>query len=150
MKPLMILAVTLLVSGSEAYAEAPTPYVINEDNYSIDQPLTNTPGDINNGQRVFIDRKKGNCLACHGVIQLEDTEQFHGEVGPELSTIGADYTLEELRLRVADARFINPLGIMPAFLKSEGHFRPIDKFADTPILTAQEVEDVIAYLTTLR
>lgn len=150
MKPLIILAVTLLVSGSGVYAEAPMSYVINKDNYSIDQPLTNTPGDIDNGKRVFIGRKKGNCLACHVVVQLEDMEQFHGEVGPELSTIGADYTLEELRLRVADARFINPVGIMPAFLKSEGHFRPIDKFANTSILTAQEVEDVIAYLTTLR
>ena len=97
---------------------------------------------------MAINRRQGNCLACH---KLPIPEQpFHGEVGPDLSEVGGTYNAGELRLRIVDPKSLNPATIMPAFYKTEGLNRVAKKFQGKTILTAQQVEDIIAYLVTLK
>jgi len=118
------------------------------DETTIPQPLTDQPGDPAMGREVAIHRKKGNCLACH-ILPIPE-QSFHGEIGPDLSGVGSRYDEAELRLRVVDAKIVNPDTIMPAFYKNEGLHRVADNFAGKSILSAQEVEDVVAYLLTLK
>jgi sulfur-oxidizing protein SoxX len=75
---------------------------------------------------------------------------FHGNVGPPLDSVGNRFTAGELRLRLVDPKAINPETVMPAYYKVEGLHRVLDRYRDKPILTAQQVEDVVAYLLTLK
>ncbi|MBC8270400.1 MAG: sulfur oxidation c-type cytochrome SoxX [Rhodospirillaceae bacterium] len=114
---------------------------------TIPASLTGKPGDPDAGKQTAIHRQKGNCLACH--VMPVPEEQFHGEIGPDLSDVGSNYSEAELRLRLVDPKALNPDTIMPAFLKvptSEVH----KKFKGKTILSAQEVEDIVAYLMTLK
>lgn len=118
------------------------------DGTSIPEALTEEAGDPERGRAVAINRKQGNCLACHALPIPE--QPFHGKVGPDLSEIGSTYSEGELRLRVVDPKKFNPDTIMPAFYRSDGFNRVMKKFQGKTILTAQQVEDVIAYLKTLK
>lgn len=117
------------------------------DNASIPEALTTTLGDPERGREVAVNRRQGNCLACH-VLPIEE-QPFHGEVGPPLNGVANRYDAGELRLRIVDSKIVNPDTIMPAFHRAEGLHRVSSEFADKPILTAQQVEDVVAYLMTL-
>ncbi|MDA9009007.1 sulfur oxidation c-type cytochrome SoxX, partial [Alphaproteobacteria bacterium] len=110
--------------------------------------LTDVAGDPVNGRKIAINRKQGNCLACH---QMPVPEQsFHGEVAPTLWGVGNNYSAAELRLRVVDYKTLNEDVLMPSFyVNSDKMHRVIKKFQGKTILSAQEVEDVIAYLQTL-
>jgi sulfur-oxidizing protein SoxX len=119
-----------------------------DNNESIAQSLTGKPGDPAAGRKVAINRKQGNCLACH---KLPISEQpFHGEIGPDLSTIGDTYSAGELRIRVVNPKIVNRDTFMPAFYRPYGLHRVMKKFQGKTILTAQQVEDVVAYLSTLK
>lgn len=118
-------------------------------NGGIPDSLTGKSGDPYNGRKVMVDRRKGNCLACHVVSSITD-QQFHGNIGPALDGVGATYTPAELRLRVADPKVLNPDTIMPAFFKTDGLHRVQKKWQGKTIVSAQEVEDIIAYLETLK
>ncbi|NIO38863.1 MAG: sulfur oxidation c-type cytochrome SoxX [Burkholderiales bacterium] len=98
---------------------------------------------------VFLNRKKGNCLACHVVSSLSD-EPFHGEVGPPLDGVADRMSAGEMRLRVVDPKVVNEDTIMPAFYRTEGFERVLKDFEGKSILSAQEVEDVLAYLQTMK
>lgn len=137
--------VGLLVSS--AYAAESVNYDV-VDGSSIPKSLSGKPGDPVNGRKVAINRKKGNCLACHKMPIPE--QQFHGEVGPELEGVASRYSVGELRLRVVDPKVLNEATIMPAFYKSKGFHRVLKGFEGKSILTAQEVEDIVAYLATLK
>ena len=115
--------------------------------HTIPASLTGKAGDPAAGKKIAISRKKGNCLACH-VMPIPE-EQFHGEVGPDLSDVGSHFTEAELRMRLVDAKVLNPDTIMPAFLKPGTH-DVLEKFAGKTIIGAQDIEDVIAYLMTLK
>lgn len=119
------------------------------DESSIPEPLTGKPGDPDKGRLTFIDRKLGNCLGCHAVTELE-AEPFHGEVGPPLDGIGDIYEEGEIRLRVVNPKVVNPDTIMPGFYVTDGLHRVAEKFQGKTILTAEEVEDIVAYLMTLK
>lgn len=115
---------------------------------SIPEPLGGLRGDPKRGKAVVVDRERGNCLACHRIPIPE--EPMHGTVGPPLSGVGARLTEGELRLRIVDEKLINPSTIMPGFYRHPSKFnRPHPGFMTTA-LTAQEVEDVVAYLVTLK
>ena len=114
---------------------------------TIPKSLTGKAGDPKNGRKLAINKKKGNCLACH-VMPIPE-QQFHGEVGPDLSEVGANLTVPEMRMRLVDPKVLNEGTIMPSFLKA-GKTRVIKKFAGKTILSPQEIEDVIAYLVTLK
>ena len=109
--------------------------------------LTGVAGDADKGREIAIQRKKGNCLACHQMPIPE--QQFHGEVGPDLEGVADRYSEGELRARVVNPKVANSDTIMPAFHKTD-NFRVLEKFRGKAILSAQEVEDVVAYLMTLK
>jgi sulfur-oxidizing protein SoxX len=112
------------------------------------EPLTDQPGNPERGRRIVLDRAGGDCIICH-VMPLPQ-RQFHGNVGPPLDGVGNRFTAGELRLRLVDPKAINPETVMPAYYKVEGLHRVLDRYRDQPILTAQQVEDVVAYLLTLK
>jgi sulfur-oxidizing protein SoxX len=116
---------------------------------SIGKSLTGKPGNAANGRKLAINRKKGNCLACHAISDLKD-QPDHGNVGPSLDGIANRLSTAQLRARLANSKGFDPDTIMPAFLKKDGLHRVMKKFKGKTILTRQEVEDVIAYLMTLK
>lgn len=114
---------------------------------AIPQPLTRFPGDPVRGKAIVEDRERGNCLVCHAA-PLPD-RNMHGTLGPPLDGIGNRYSIGTLRLRVVDSKVINPQSVMPAYYKVQGLQRVLKAYRHKTILTAQEVEDVLAYLVTL-
>ena len=116
-------------------------------NGAIPEPLTAQPGDPERGRRVVLDRDGGDCLVCHAMPLPQ--RQFHGTVGPPLDGIGSRSSAGALRLRLVDPKAINPETIMPAYYKVAEFHRILERYRDKPILTAQQIEDVIAYLLTL-
>ncbi len=115
---------------------------------AIPEPLTDSPGDPVRGQRLVRDREVGNCLICHRVP--EPQERFQGDLGPDLAGVGAALTAGQLRLRVVDQSRLNPATLMPPYYRIGNLTRVAERYRNRPVLTAQEVEDVVAYLQTLR
>jgi len=116
---------------------------------AIPEALGGLKGDAANGRKVAINRGKGNCLACH-VLPVPE-EEFLGELGPSLVKIGKKFNEGKIRMRVVNIQAVNPDSVMPPFyLKPEQLNRVVEKYQGHTILTAQEVEDVVAYLTTLK
>jgi sulfur-oxidizing protein SoxX len=95
-----------------------------------------------------VDRQKGLCLLCH-VGPFPD-QRFQGDMAPDLAGAGARWSSAQLRLRIVDGSRLNPDTIMPSYYRIEGLTRVAPAFRDKPILDAQQVEDVIAFLATLR
>jgi sulfur-oxidizing protein SoxX len=116
--------------------------------HGIPKSLTGKAGNAVEGRKVAIHRQKGNCLACH-VMPIPE-QQFHGEIGPDLAGVGSRYKEAELRLRVVDPKVLNEDTIMPAFYKVNGLHEVHKNFKGKSVLSAQEVEDVVAYLMTLK
>jgi sulfur-oxidizing protein SoxX len=115
----------------------------------ISRPLTDVLGDPQKGRAVMISTDKGNCIACHRVAALS-SEPSHGDLGPTLNGVGARYTEAQLRQLVIDPKPFFKNTIMPAYHVKEGLNRVPAAYAGQPILTAAEVEDVVAFLKTLR
>ena len=112
---------------------------------SVDAPSGPT-GDPARGREVFVSREAGHCILCHGAPGIETA----GSVGPPLGGIGARLTAAELRLRVADIIRVYPDSVMPTFHRTEGLTRVSKLYEGKPVLSAQQVEDVVAWLGTLR
>ena len=146
----MMLGAAAALLATSALAGEVAPNAVKVVDSTIPQPLTATPGDAARGKEVFTGRKLGNCLACHQVTELMGEQQFHGEVGPTLDGVGETYTAEELRYQIVNPKLMNPDTIMPAFYRVDGLNRVNAKFEGKTILSAQQVEDVIAYLLTLK
>jgi sulfur-oxidizing protein SoxX len=117
---------------------------------AIPAPLGGRKGDAAEGEKVVIERRQGNCLSCHEISALK-REEFHGEIGPSLDGVAGRWDAGRLRMIVVDAKkvFGNETA-MPAFYRVDGLNRVRPEFAGQPILTAQQVEDVVAYLVTLK
>ena len=139
-----------MATGAAAVAQESVELVkfMVDDESSIAQSLTGKPGDAAAGREAAINRKQGNCLACH-VMPIPE-QPFHGQIAPDLAGIASRYSEGELRLRVVDSKIINPDSFMPAFYKNEGFHRVLKKFQGKSILTAEQVEDIVAYLLTLK
>jgi L-cysteine S-thiosulfotransferase len=114
---------------------------------TIPEPLTAQPGDPDRGRRIVLDRDGGDCTICHAMPLPQ--REFHGTVGPPLDGIGRHATPGALRLRLVDPKAFNAETIMPAYYKVAGLHRVLDRYRAKPILPAQQIEDVIAYLRTL-
>jgi L-cysteine S-thiosulfotransferase len=122
------------------------PYKIVGD--AIPQSLTGRPGDPARGREIVANRNVGLCLLCHSGPFPQD--RFQGNLAPDLSGAGARASEGQLRLRIVDARKLNPDTIMPPFYSIDGVERVLPAFRDKPVLTADQVEDVVAYLMTLK
>jgi sulfur-oxidizing protein SoxX len=123
---------------------------------SVESSLTGVPGDPANGREIVGSKKLGNCIACHQVSDLDDVP-FQGEIGPMLDGAGDRWGEAELRGIVANAKIMFDESLMPSFYKTEGFTRPGNAYTgeaadDTfgPLLEAQQIEDVVAYLGTLK
>jgi sulfur-oxidizing protein SoxX len=114
---------------------------------TIPEPLIAQPGDPERGRRIVLDRDGGDCTICHAMPLPQ--REFHGTVGPPLDGIGRRATPGAIRLRLVDPKAFNAETIMPAYYKVAGLHRVLDRYRARPILTAQQLEDVIAYLLTL-
>jgi len=118
-------------------------------NFAINTPLAGLTGNAQRGRQIVIDSHKGSCLTCH-VMPIEE-EEFHGNIGPSLIGVASRLSEGELRLRVVDEKQINPDTIMPGYYRNPQYFTLVeDEYAGKTFLTAQEVEDVVAYLVTLK
>ena len=117
------------------------------ENDGIPLPLAER-GDPERGRAIIIDRQKGFCLLCHSGPFPE--QRFMGNLAPSLAGAGARYNEAQLRLRLVDSSRITPDTIMPAYFVTD-HLRHVaPAFLGKPILTAQQIEDVIAFLLTLK
>jgi sulfur-oxidizing protein SoxX len=149
-KFLLALAAAGMVAAMPALAETKTALVKFEitDGASIQKSLTGKPGDPATGRALAINRKKGNCLACH--IMPIPEQLFHGNIGPDLAGVASRYNAGELRLRLVDATVVNEDTIMPAFYRSANLHRVLKKFQGKTVLSTQEIEDILAYILTLK
>ncbi|MBL8338226.1 MAG: sulfur oxidation c-type cytochrome SoxX [Rhodoferax sp.] len=115
---------------------------------AIPLPLTAEPGDAARGRAIVANRQQGLCLLCHSGPIPE--ERFQGNLAPDLAGAGARWSRGQLRLRIVDAQRLNPDTIMPAYHRTAGLHRVAPALAGTPLLGAQQIEDVVAYLETLQ
>jgi sulfur-oxidizing protein SoxX len=111
-------------------------------------PLTATPGDPARGRAIVADRTRGLCLLCHAGPFPE--ERFQGNLAPDLAGAGSRWSAAQLRLRLVDGKRLNPDSIMPSYYRTDGLNRVAPAFRGRTILSAQEIEDVLAFLLTLR
>ena len=115
---------------------------------SISAPLEGRIGEGNRGKAIVLDRTTGNCLICHKVPV--PSEPFQGELGPDLTGIGARLTAGQIRLRLVDLSLLDPATLMPPYYRVDHLVRVSDKLKGRPILDAQQIEDVVAWLAILK
>lgn len=127
-------------------------YVVVGD--GIPAPLTSTPGDPARGRAVVVDRQAGLCLLCHrGPFDASPAERQQGTLASDLAGAGARWNAAQLRLRIADPKRLDPATAMPAFFRADGTdglVRVGRPWQGRTVLDAQQVEDVVAFLQTLR
>jgi sulfur-oxidizing protein SoxX len=140
-----VLIALTWIGISAAHAEL-VHYKIAGD--AILQSLTGRQGDPARGRAIVANRNIGLCLLCHSGPFPED--RFQGNIGPDLSGAGSRWSEGQLRLRIVDARKFNPDTIMPSFYRVDDLARVPAPYRGKPVLTAVEVEDVVAYLMTLK
>lgn len=135
----------LLAACGPAPEQNELTYTVTGD--AIPDPLTTTPGDVQRGKAIFTTREAGHCVLCHQVTGLD--VPFQGDVGPALTEVGQRLTAGQLRLRIVDYQQVRPGTLMPSYYRVDGLHQVEGAYAGAPILTAQAVEDLIAYLSTL-
>jgi L-cysteine S-thiosulfotransferase len=135
-----------LLAGASAAAQELRPFTITGD--AIPQSLTGAPGDAERGLKIVTNRQVGLCLLCHSGPY--PGERFQGTMAPDLSGSGSRWNEGQLRLRIVDAARVNPDTIMPPYYRVDGLNRVAASFRGKTILTAEQIEDVVAYLMTLR
>ncbi|MBU3259409.1 sulfur oxidation c-type cytochrome SoxX [Roseovarius sp. PS-C2] len=151
-----LLAATVLAAGS-AMAEPVAPADVQFDEYgAVAESLTGQPGDPENGAMVMKTKSIGNCISCHEVTALNDAP-FHGEIGPTLDGVADRWSEAEIRGIVSNAKNTYPDTMMPAYYKVDGFVRPGNAYTGKapegpldPLLSAQQIEDVVAFLVTLK
>ena len=142
-----LLAAALVVTASVAAAQTPLlPVTVVGD--AIPQSLTGTKGDAARGRAIVGNRQVGLCLLCHSGPFPE--ERFQGTIAPDLKGAGGRWNEGQLRLRIIDASRLNPETIMPPYYRVDELQRVPVSLRGKPVLSAEQIEDVIAYLMTLR
>lgn len=145
---LLALAVTMLSEGVGAVESTKAIVAFRVVADGIPEPLGGVPGDVTRGRALIVAREAANCVLCHAIP--DPGVRFSGDLGPSLAGVGGRFTASQLRLRVADNLRVQPGTIMPSYYKIDGLDRVAPAYRGKPILSAAEVEDVVAYLTTLR
>jgi sulfur-oxidizing protein SoxX len=112
---------------------------------ALDQPFAES-GDAIRGRQVFLAREGGHCVLCHAVPGVKPA----GDVGPSLEGVASRLSPAQIRLRIADISRVNPKAAMPSFHRTEGLTRVAPQYAGKPVLNGQQVEDLVAWLGTLK
>jgi sulfur-oxidizing protein SoxX len=110
--------------------------------------LTGAKGDPARGRAIVANRQVGLCLLCHSGPFPE--ERFQGNLAPDLKGTGSRYSEAQLRLKIVDSARVNPDTIMPAYHRTEGLVRVAPAYRGKPVLSPEQIEDVVAFLVTLR
>jgi sulfur-oxidizing protein SoxX len=143
--PLVVAIAAASILAATAKAEALLPYTIVGD--GIPDSLTGKPGDPVRGRALVLDRAS-TCILCHSGPFPET--RFQGDLAPNLAGAGSRWSVSQLRLRLVDASRLNAATIMPSYYRVEGLVRVGQSWRDRPILIAEQIEDIVAYLATLR
>ena len=141
-----LLLLGALLAGGGANAQELRPFRITGD--TIVEPLGGARGDTARGRAIVVDRQKGLCLLCHTGPFPE--QRFQGTLAPTLAGAGGRWNEGQLRLRMVDSGKLNPATIMPAYYRTEGLTRVGTAWQNKPVLDAAEIEDVVAFLVTLK
>jgi sulfur-oxidizing protein SoxX len=115
---------------------------------AIPSSLTGAAGDASRGKKIVLDRQVGLCLLCHSGPFPE--ERFQGNLAPDLTGVGARLSAGQIRLRIVDASRVNPQTIMPAYFRTESLQRVAPAYRGKTVLSAEQIEDVVAFLVTLK
>jgi sulfur-oxidizing protein SoxX len=145
MRPALPVLALLAILAAPAAAQG-VPWRATGD--GIAQALTAEPGDAARGRAIVANRQQGLCLLCHSGPIPE--ERFQGNLAPPLDGAGKRLSAAQLRLRMADSRQVNPDSLMPPYHHTGGLVQVGRAFSGQPILSAQQIEDVVAYLVTLQ
>lgn len=141
-----LLTVSLVALAGAAWAQGAQAYSVVGD--AIPKPLADKPGDAARGRAIVANRSVGLCLLCHSGPIPE--ERFQGNLAPSLAGAGGRWSVAQLRLRIVDGSRLNPDTIMPPYYRTTGLQRVAKPFEGKTILTAEQIEDVVAYLATLK
>jgi sulfur-oxidizing protein SoxX len=140
-----ILAAALIALSGFAAAEELRSYAIVGD--AIPEPLTKARGDVARGRALVVERSS-TCILCHSGPFPE--QKFQGDLAPDLSGSGSRWSEGQLRLRLVDASRLNAETIMPSYYRADGLHRVGAPWRGKPILSAEQIEDIVAYLASLR
>jgi sulfur-oxidizing protein SoxX len=143
-RPPLVLALAAGLAGDTA-ARTPAVEIVGD---AIPEPLGEAPGDPARGRAIVVDRQRGLCLLCHTGPFPE--ERFQGTLAPDLAGAGARWSEGQLRLRLVDSSRLNPDTVMPAYYRIDHLQRVAHTWEGRTVLTAQEIEDVISFLKTLK
>jgi L-cysteine S-thiosulfotransferase len=139
-----VLVAGALASGAVAADISTSPDVVRD---GIPKPLA-APGDPERGRALVVERAAANCLLCHAFP--DPALRVAGDVGPSLAGVGRKLTPAQLRLRIADIQRINRDAVMPSYYRIDALDRVAPDYRGRPVLDAQQVEDLVAYLETLK
>ena len=146
----IVSAMAMCLATAGAHADAVTPDQVKFEDMQVMASLTGTPGNAEEGKKWFVTRKLGNCLACHANQDMAD-QLFHGVVGPAVDGAGSRYSAEQLRAILVNAKEVfGKETVMPGFYVVDPAPRVAEKFKGKTILSAQQIEDIVAYLATLK
>ena len=141
----LCFAAAMLALPYPAGAQGLRPYTIVGD--AIPEPLTNARGDVTRGRALVVERTS-TCILCHNGPFPE--QKFQGDLAPSLAGSGSRWSEGQLRLRLVDASSLNAATIMPSYYRVDGLTRVGPTWRGKPILSADQIEDIVAYLVTLR
>jgi L-cysteine S-thiosulfotransferase len=138
------LIAALAFSGRVAAEDLAPVHIVGD---GISDSLTGTPGDAARGRALVVERSS-TCILCHNGPFLE--QRFQGDLAPNLAGAGSRWSEAQLRLRLVDASRLNATTIMPSYYRVDGLDRVGASWRGKPILSAEQIEDILAYLVTLR
>jgi sulfur-oxidizing protein SoxX len=136
---------TVVGCGAEPSELVPSEWITDD---AINHPLTEEAGLPARGEALFRTREQGHCVLCHRVSGLD--AEFQGNIGPDLSHVGDRLSAAQLRLRIVDYQRVRPGALMPSYYRNHDLYQVDDAYAGKSILSAQDVEDIVAYLGELK
>ena len=144
LRPLLV-ALALMAPPLAARAQAVPWQAVGD---GIPEPLVTVEGDAARGRAIVANRQVGLCLLCHSGPLPE--ERFQGNLAPNLAGVGSRWSAAQLRLRLVDSRRLNPDTLMPSYHRTQGLYQVGAAWQGQPVLSARQIEDVIAFLLTLK
>ena len=138
-------------SGGASAGTSAALVPVRVDGDEVRASLTGAAGYAGRGRAIVLNRNEGACLLCHSLPPAElGSEPFTGNLAPSLAGVGARLTVGQLRLRMVDSTRINPATIMPAYYRIDGLNQVALAYRGKPVLSAEQIEDVVAYLRQLK